>query len=94
MVDDGAGDTTREVARRAEVRCVSHDRPRSLNAARNTGLRESAAPLIAFVDDDVLAPPGWLDGSGRRSGASCRGGGLRRAHPRALRGRWAAQLRP
>ena len=61
VVDDGSADDTRAVAARLEVRCVSHGEPRSLNAARNTGLRESGAPLVAFVDDDVQAPPGWLD---------------------------------
>jgi GT2 family glycosyltransferase len=40
---------------------VGHGAPRGLNAARNTGLREARAPLIAFVDDDVLAPPEWLE---------------------------------
>jgi glycosyltransferase involved in cell wall biosynthesis len=61
VVDDGATDGTRHVAARAGVRCVSHGRPRSLNAARNTGMRESRAPVVAFVDDDVEAPPGWLE---------------------------------
>jgi glycosyltransferase involved in cell wall biosynthesis len=61
VVDDGAGEPIRQVARRAGVRCISHGRPRGLNAARNSGIRESTAPLVAFVDDDVLAAPGWLD---------------------------------
>src|SRR5918999_4376466 len=56
VVDDGSADGTREVAARRGVRCVSHERPRSLNAARNTGLRAARADLIAFVDDDVLVP--------------------------------------
>src|SRR5919106_3122590 len=60
VVDDGSGDATPEVAAQAGVRCVSHGRPRGLNVARNTGIRESSAPLIAFIDDDVLAPPNWL----------------------------------
>jgi len=61
VVDDGATDATRQVATRAGVRCVSHGAARSLNAARNTGIREGGAPLIAFVDDDVEVPPGWLE---------------------------------
>ena len=60
VVDDGARDSTPEVASRHGVRCVRHVEPRSLNAARNTGVREARAPLIAFVDDDVLVPSGWL----------------------------------
>jgi glycosyltransferase involved in cell wall biosynthesis len=61
VVDDGAADASRDVAAQRGVRCLSHGERRSLNAARNTGLRESEAPLVAFVDDDVVAPPGWLD---------------------------------
>jgi glycosyltransferase involved in cell wall biosynthesis len=61
VVDDGATDATREVAGRFGVRCVSHGERRSLNAARNTGLRETEASLIAFVDDDIVAPEGWLE---------------------------------
>jgi glycosyltransferase involved in cell wall biosynthesis len=60
VVDDGARDSTPEVAARHGVRCVRHGERRGLNAARNTGLREARAPLIAFVDDDVLVPPDWL----------------------------------
>lgn len=61
VVDDGARDSTPQVAARHGVRCVHHPEPRSLNAARNTGVREARGPLIAFVDDDVLVPPGWLE---------------------------------
>jgi glycosyltransferase involved in cell wall biosynthesis len=60
VVDDGPSDATAEVAARHRVRYVRHGRPRSLNAARNTGVREARAPLVAFVDDDVLVPPEWL----------------------------------
>src|SRR5215211_1826262 len=81
VVDDGSTDATREVAERARVRCVSHGERRSLNAARNTGIREAGAPLVALVDDDVVAPPGWLDalarGAGRNPDAEAFGGPIR-----------------
>jgi glycosyltransferase involved in cell wall biosynthesis len=81
VVDDGASDATREVAERCGVRCVSHGERRSLNAARNTGLREARAPLIAFVDDDVDVPEGWLDallaGAERHPDAEAFGGPIR-----------------
>jgi glycosyltransferase involved in cell wall biosynthesis len=81
VVDDGATDATPEVAGRLGVRRVSHGEPRSLNAARNTGVREARAPLIAFVDDDILAPPGWLDalleGAARYPEAEAFGGPIR-----------------
>jgi glycosyltransferase involved in cell wall biosynthesis len=81
VVDDGATDGTRDVAARVGVRCLSHERPRGLNAARNTGIRESRSPLLAFVDDDVEAPPGWLDalvaGAERHAYAEAFGGPIR-----------------
>ncbi len=81
VVDDGADDGTRDVAERLGVRCVSHGERRSLNAARNTGLREARAELIAFVDDDVVAPEGWLEalveGAARHPDAEAFGGPIR-----------------
>jgi glycosyltransferase involved in cell wall biosynthesis len=81
VVDDGATDATPEVAERFGVRLVRHGERRSLNAARNTGLREARADLIAFVDDDVLVPPGWLDklaeGAARHPEAEAFGGPIR-----------------
>ncbi|MBS0295086.1 MAG: glycosyltransferase family 2 protein [Proteobacteria bacterium] len=41
------------------VRYVWEPRPGVANA-RNAGVRESSAPLIAFLDDDQVAEPGWL----------------------------------
>src|SRR5215216_736047 len=81
VVDDGATDATPEVAERFGVRLIPHGARRSLNAARNTGLREARADLIAFVDDDVLVPPGWLDalvdGAERHPEAEAFGGPIR-----------------
>src|SRR5215208_6838639 len=81
VVDDGATDATPEVAERFGARLISHGVRRSLNAARNTGLREAAAPLVAFVDDDVLVPPGWVDalveGTERHPEAEAFGGPIR-----------------
>ena len=81
VVDDGATDATPEVAERFGVRLIRHGERRSLNAARNTGLREAGADLIAFVDDDVLVPPGWLDavveGAERNPEAEAFGGPIR-----------------
>jgi GT2 family glycosyltransferase len=82
VVDDGATDATRAVAEaRANVRYVGHGDARGLNAARNTGIREGRAPLVAFVDDDVEAPPGWLEalarGAERHPEAEAFGGPIR-----------------
>ena len=81
VVDDGATDATPEVAERFGARLIRHGERRSLNAARNSGLREAGAPLVAFVDDDVLVPPGWLDalveGADRHPEAEAFGGPIR-----------------
>jgi GT2 family glycosyltransferase len=82
VVDDGDGGTTADAVRaRPDVRYVPHGARRGLNPARNTGVRESRAPLIAFVDDDVLVPPGWLEalveGAQRHPDAAAFGGPIR-----------------
>ncbi|MEA2332357.1 MAG: hypothetical protein QOH58_2495 [Thermoleophilaceae bacterium] len=90
--DDGVGDATADaVAARPGVRYVPHGARRGLNVARNTGVRESRGSLIAFVDDDVLVPPGWLEalaeGASRHPGAEAFGGPIRaRFEGRAPRG--------
>ena len=60
VVDDGSTDATPAVADRAGARYERHELPRGPNAARNTGIAATSAPLIALVDDDVRAPAGWL----------------------------------
>jgi glycosyltransferase involved in cell wall biosynthesis len=81
VVDDASADDTRAVAERAGARCVRHERRRSLNAARNSGIREARANLVALVDDDVEAPPSWLramvEGAARYPDAEAFGGPIR-----------------
>jgi GT2 family glycosyltransferase len=81
VVDDGSGDSTDVVARTSGVRCLRHERARGLNAARNTGVRATAAPLVAFLDDDVHVSQGWLvalvEGARRHPDADAFGGPIR-----------------
>jgi glycosyltransferase involved in cell wall biosynthesis len=81
VVDDASTDATPEVAERFGARIVRHGERRTLNAARNTGVREARGELIAFVDDDVFVPPGWLDalvaGARRYPDAEAFGGPIR-----------------
>ncbi|MES3629066.1 MAG: glycosyltransferase [Longimonas sp.] len=51
--------TRRLVATRPGVRYVHEPRP-GLDIARNTGVRTSTKPIIAFTDDDVRVDPQWL----------------------------------
>lgn len=65
VVDDGSTDDTPEVlaaaaAGRARVRPVRLPRNRGRSAARNAGIRAAEAPLVVFVDSDVLVRPDFL----------------------------------
>jgi glycosyltransferase involved in cell wall biosynthesis len=81
VVDDGSRDDTAGVIERAGARSIVQDPPRGANAARNAGIREAGAELIALVDDDVEAPPGWLralvEGAARHADADALGGPIR-----------------
>jgi GT2 family glycosyltransferase len=63
VVDDGSGDGARvaEIAARHGARCQRLPEPRGLNAARNAGAAAGGGELVVLVDDDVEAPPGWLE---------------------------------
>ena len=62
-MDDGSTDATPELLERGvdgvELRPLRHDPPRGPAAARNAGWRAAHRPLVAFLDDDVVAEPGW-----------------------------------
>jgi glycosyltransferase involved in cell wall biosynthesis len=81
VVDDGSTDRTGAVIEAAGARCIRHEPPRGPNAARNAGIGAARADLVAMVDDDVWAPPGWLgalvDGASRHPDAGALGGPIR-----------------
>lgn len=58
--DDPESAETRALAERHGARYLAHGETRGLNAARNTAIAAAASELIAFLDDDVEAWPGWL----------------------------------
>lgn len=61
VVDDASTDpSVAEVARAHGATLVRHPVNRGPAAARNSGLRESTSPIVAFVDADCAATPGWL----------------------------------
>lgn len=62
VVDNASRDeSTHEVVSDAGFRYTREKRP-GLNWARNRGVMESRHPIVAFIDDDALASPGWLAG--------------------------------
>lgn len=64
VVDNRSTDTTREVATRfqeeMELRYV-HEPVLGLSYARNAGWRAARAPIVAYLDDDAVAAPDWLE---------------------------------
>jgi glycosyltransferase involved in cell wall biosynthesis len=64
VVDNCPSDgETREVCRDYPVRYVLESRP-GLARARNRGVLEARAELVAFTDDDCVVDRHWLDGLG------------------------------
>jgi O-antigen biosynthesis protein len=59
VVDDGSSDATGEIARRFAVRLIQTEN-RGLGAARNRGLAEANARIVAYIDDDATPDPHWL----------------------------------
>ena len=87
VVDNGSTDHTPlllhalgELPRLPEIRSLRLAR-RDANSARNAGVDAARGDPICIVDDDVLAPPGWLAalvaGALRHPDAGCLGGPIR-----------------
>ncbi len=62
VVDDGSTDDTCAVAREHGATVIRHETNLGLAAARNTGIRASSAPIVAFLDDDCEPEPEWAKG--------------------------------
>jgi GT2 family glycosyltransferase len=61
VVSDGIDSATAVVTEGHGARLVQLHEHRGLNAARNAGIREAQSDVIVFIDQDIEAPPGWLD---------------------------------
>lgn len=64
VVDNGSTDDTRHVIDRyaaayPRIRYV-YEPTAGLSHARNTGIASATGELVAFTDDDVRVPPGWV----------------------------------
>lgn len=58
VVDGKSSDRTREIVREYPVKLVNQERM-GLNAARNTGIKNSDGEIIAFTDSDCVVPKDW-----------------------------------
>src|SRR5947208_10782391 len=70
VISDGPDDESREVAHHHGARMLELPRPSGLNAVRNVGVNAASGDLLLFVDDDVIAPPEWLEAYLRAASAS------------------------
>jgi mycofactocin glycosyltransferase len=61
VVDDGSTDCSGEAAAAAGARVVGNDRTPGPAGARNAGLAVVSSELVALVDADCVAGPGWLE---------------------------------
>lgn len=50
----------REAPEWPNLRVITEDIP-GLSRARNIGMRSTAAPIVAYIDDDAVAAPEWLE---------------------------------
>lgn len=62
VVDNGSRrPEVRRIVEESAFRYVREERV-GLNWARNRGIEEARHAIIAYIDDDAFASPGWLDG--------------------------------
>lgn len=60
VVSDGPDELTAAVTERHEARLVTLPQHQGLNSARNAGIAAARSDLIVLIDQDIEAPPGWL----------------------------------
>jgi GT2 family glycosyltransferase len=61
VVDDGSDPPQQPRAHGLTLRVVRREQAGGPGAARNAGWRAARAPLVAFIDDDCIPLPGWLE---------------------------------
>lgn len=65
VVDDGSTtgdlDWIREYSGTLKIRFLHSEENRGRAATRNSGIREAEAPIIAFIDADMVVSPVWLE---------------------------------
>lgn len=59
VVDGNSTDKTRDIVKKYPVKLVV-EKNKGLNAARNTGIKNSNGEIIAFTDCDCVVPSNWI----------------------------------
>jgi len=59
VVDGNSTDNTREIVSQYPVKLLLEER-HGLNAARNTGIKNSSGEIVAFTDADCIIPKDWI----------------------------------
>jgi len=60
VVDNGRHPSLRDLEVPRSIRVI-HEPRRGLDIARNRGVAEAKAPIVAFIDDDCEATPEWTE---------------------------------
>ena len=86
VVDNGSSDCTAAMVKREfpQARLILEP-GRGVHLARNRGLAEARGEIVAFIDDDCLSPPGWLEAIAscfQEPDVACAGGPTRPLWPR------------
>lgn len=59
VVDGHSTDGTKEIVSQYPVKLLTEEKP-GVNAARNTGIKNSTGEIIAFTDHDCVIPKDWV----------------------------------
>jgi glycosyltransferase involved in cell wall biosynthesis len=61
VVNDGCDPDTAAVAERHGAELIVLEHAPGANAARNRGIARARSDVLVFIDDDIEAPPDWLE---------------------------------